>query len=92
MGEQLRLISEATPRGYHSAVLMDRASWHQSYLADEFSNLTIIHIPPYSPDLNPVEQVWTWLRDNELANRCFTHYEDIKDKLCSSVLKALHVL
>lgn len=84
MREQLRLISEATPSDYHSVVIMDRASWHQSYLADEFPNITIIHIPPYSPELNPVEQVWAWLRDNELANRCFSNYEDIKNKLCEA--------
>ncbi|MDF4462343.1 IS630 family transposase [Vibrio parahaemolyticus] len=84
MQEQLRLISEATPAGYHSVVIMDRASWHQSYLADEFSNITIIHLPPYSPELNPVEQVWAWLRNNELANRCFNGYEDIKNELCEA--------
>jgi len=84
MREQLRLISEATPAGYQAVVIMDRASWHQSYLADDFPNITIIHIPPFSPELNPVEQVWAWLRDNELANRCFRDYEDIKDKLCKA--------
>ncbi|XHF85461.1 IS630 family transposase [Vibrio sp. HN007] len=82
MKEQLRLISHATPTGKHSVVIMDQASWHQSYLADDFDNLSIIHIPPYSPELNPIEQVWSWLRQNELANRCFENYGDIVDKLC----------
>ncbi len=71
MREHLNLISNATPTGKYSVVIMDRASWHQSYLGAEYSNLTIIHIPPYSPELNPIEQVWSWLRQNELANRCF---------------------
>ena len=82
MKEQLKLISHATPIGKHSVVIMDQASWHQAYLADEFKNLTIIHIPPYSPELNPIEQVWSWLRQNEIANRCFDGYDDIVDKLC----------
>ncbi|PMH43721.1 transposase [Vibrio sp. 10N.286.49.B3] len=34
--------------------------------------------------LNPIEQVWSWLRQNEIANRCFTGYNDIVDKLCSA--------
>ena len=61
---------------------MDRASWHQSYLAEDFANLTIIHLPPYSPELNPIEQVWHWMRDNKIANRCFDGYNDIVNKCC----------
>ena len=82
MREHLALISKATPQGKHSVVIMDQASWHQAYLAEEFDNLTIIHIPPYSPELNPIEQVWRWLRQNELANRCFDNYNDIVEQCC----------
>lgn len=84
MKEQLRLISQSTPTDKHAVVIMDQASWHQSYLADSFKNLTVIHLPPYSPELNPIEQVWSWLRQNEIANRCFECYDDIVDKLCSA--------
>ncbi|MBD1565033.1 IS630 family transposase [Vibrio sp. S12_S33] len=84
MKEQLRLISQSTPTDKHAVVIMDQASWHQSYLADAFENVTIIHIPPYSPEFNPIEQVWSWLRQNEIANRCFECYDDIVDKLCSA--------
>lgn len=52
------------------------------YLAERFDNLSIIKLPPYSPELNPIEQVWQWLRKNELANRCFNGYEDNVDE-CS---------
>ena len=82
MRKHLMLISNSTPKGKHSVVIMDRASWHQSYLADEFNNLTIIHIPAYSPELNPIEQVWRWIRENELANRCFENYNDIVEQCC----------
>jgi transposase len=34
-------------------------------------------LPPYSPELNPIEQVWSWLRQYYLANRCFSGYNDI---------------
>jgi len=77
MHEHLKLISVSTPSGKHAVVIMDQASWHQQHLDNAFDNLTIIHIPPYSPELNPIEQVWSWLRQNELANRCFSGYEDI---------------
>lgn len=82
MKEHLSLISQATPSGRHAVVIMDGAGWHQLALANEFENLTIIKLPPYSPELNPIEQVWQWMRQNELANRCFDGYEDIVNQ-CS---------
>lgn len=84
MKEQLRLISQATPVGKHAVIIMDQASWHQNYLADEFKNLTIINIPPYSPELDSIEQVWSWLRQNEVANRCFENYDAIVETLCGA--------
>ena len=82
MREHLSLISQRTERGRHAVIIVDGAGFHQTYLADEFKNITIIKLPAYSPELNPVEQVWQWLRQNELANRCFNGYEDIVNQ-CS---------
>jgi len=82
MREYLRLISERTELGRHAVIVVDGAAFHQEYLAEEFENITIIKLPPYSPELNPVEQLWQWLRQNELANRCFSGYEDIVNE-CS---------
>lgn len=80
MKDHLALISKATATDRHAVVIMDGASWHQEYLDKDFPNLSIIHIPPYSPELNPIEQVWSWMRQNEIANRAFNGYEDIVDK------------
>lgn len=82
MREHMSLISKRTPEGRHAVVVMDGAGWHQKQTVDEFDNVTIIKLPPYSPELNPIEQVWQWLRQNELANRCFQGYEDIVEQ-CS---------
>ncbi|WP_284205863.1 IS630 family transposase [Psychromonas marina] len=62
MKEHLALITNATEVDRHTVVIMDGASWHQEYLDDAFPNLSIIHIPPYSPELNTIEQVWSWMR------------------------------
>ncbi|MCF7484347.1 transposase [Vibrio splendidus] len=62
MTKHVDLLSTATPTGKHSVVIMDQANWHQTHLANHFKNITIIHIPPYSPELNPIGQVWQWLR------------------------------
>jgi len=81
MRQHLQQISAATAIGRHAVVIMDRASWHMSDVADEFDNVTILPLPPYSPELNPMEQVWQWLRQRELANRCFSGYQDIVEQL-----------
>ncbi|WP_373455607.1 transposase [Photobacterium phosphoreum] len=40
-------------------VIMDGAGWHTDDIANLFNNLSIIKLPPYSPELNPIEQVWS---------------------------------
>lgn len=81
MEKHLQQISDATPTDRHALVVMDCASWHSNKTAIKFYNLSIMHLPPYSPELNPIEQVWAWLRDNDLANFAFKNYEDIVDQV-----------
>ena len=81
MQNHLQLISDATPKGRYSIVIMDRASWHSNKIVSEFDNLSIMHLPPYSPELNPIEQVWSWLRQNDLANFVFKDYDDIVEQV-----------
>ena len=79
MRQHLMQISQKTKPGRHAVVVMDGAGWHTDDIADDFENLTIMKLPPYSPELNPIEQVWSWIRQHHLANRCFQGYEDIVD-------------
>ena len=41
------------------------------------ANLTLLPLPSHAPELNPVENVWQFLRDNWLSNRIFASYTDI---------------
>jgi hypothetical protein len=75
----LEQISKATIEGRYAVVIVDGAGWHTPELAEGLDNLSLIKIPPYSPELNPVEQIWQWLRQNKLANKCFKGYQDIMD-------------
>ena len=68
-------ISRSIPQGRHALVLMDGAGWHQA--SHHRHNVTIMKIPPYSPELNPCEQVWQYLKDKWLKNRCYADYNDI---------------
>ncbi|WP_155866850.1 IS630 family transposase [Colwellia sp. PAMC 21821] len=82
MKKHLEQISQATPEGRYAVVVMDGAGWHAEDTFEDLKNLAMIKLPPYSPELNPIEQVWQWLRQNCLANRCFNGYENIVDE-CS---------
>ncbi len=80
MIQHLNQISQVTD----AVVIMDGAGWHTDDIAEQFNNVSIIKLPPYSPELNPIEQVWSWLRQHYLANQTFTNYNDIVDKVCSA--------
>ena len=84
MIDHLKQISSATDKGRHAVVIMDGAGWHAEDIANELENVSIIKLPPYSPELNPIEQVWSWLRQHYLANQCFEDYDDIVSKVCTA--------
>jgi DDE superfamily endonuclease len=46
------------------------------------ANIMLLPLPPKCPELNPVENVWQFMRDNWLSNRIFTSYDDIVDHCC----------
>lgn len=80
----LEHISASIPKGRHAVLVLDRAAWHTTAKIRKFDNLTLLPLPPASPELNPVEQVWQKLRDNWLANRCFDGYEAIVEACCEA--------
>ena len=47
-------------------------------------NVTLVRLPPYAPELNPIENVWEYLRGNKLAITVFDDYDDIVDKTCDA--------
>ncbi|EJB0384552.1 transposase [Vibrio parahaemolyticus] len=73
-----------TEEGRHAVVIMDGAGWHTEEIANDFKNVSVIKLPPYSPELNSIEQVWRWLRQHDLANQYFIDYDDIISKVCDA--------
>ena len=70
------------PPGEHAAMVMDQAGWH---ITDDLavpSNVSLILLPSYSPELNPVERVWLFLRERYLSHRLLDSYDAIVDALC----------
>ena len=77
-------ISRHVARKAHGVVLMDRAGWHTTGKLKMPKNLTIILLPSRSPELNPVENIWQYMRANWLSNRIFENYETILDAGCEA--------
>lgn len=75
-------ISRNVATDAHAVLLMDQAGWHLSANLIVPENISILPLPPRSPELNPVENSWQFLRDNYLSNRVFTSYDDILDHCC----------
>jgi putative transposase len=85
MGVFLAELSRAVPAGSHAALVPDGAGWHVSEELSVPANLTLIHPPPYSPELNPVERVWEYLRDRWLSHRVLAGgYDAVVDAACAA--------
>lgn len=80
----LEQISEHVQEDYHAIVLMDRASWHTTEALNSPDNIHLMPLPPYSPELNPMEQVWQQLRKIKLSNTNFKGYDHIVDSCCEA--------
>lgn len=77
MNQHLLEISQAVDEGAHAVLIVDPAEWHVTPKLNVPDNITLLFLPPRSPELNPVENVWQFMRDNWLSNRIFKDYEDI---------------
>jgi len=62
-------ISAAVAPGAHAVLLLDQAGWHGSGALVVPANITLLPLPSKCPELNPVENVWQFMRDNWLSNR-----------------------
>lgn len=62
-------------------LVMDCASWHKSKGLKIPENITIIYLPPYSPELNPVERLWQYIKHNILRNKIYDTIDMLKEVL-----------
>ena len=80
----LEEISGAVAPDAHAVVVMDQAGWHTSGKLDVPANVSILTLPSRAPELNPVENVCQFMRDNWLSNRVFSSHDDIVDHCCEA--------
>ncbi|CAK0744017.1 transposase [Azospirillaceae bacterium] len=77
-------ISRAVDANAHAIVIIDGARWHTSHDLNIPDNISTLILPPYSPELNPQENIWQYIRQNYLAGRVYNTYEDIVEACCNA--------
>jgi transposase len=68
----------------HVAMVLDQAGWHGAQALKVPDNITLVSLPPYSPELNPVERIWLYLRERYLSHRLLDDYGAIVEATCTA--------
>jgi len=77
-------IAKEVAPGAHAILVADGAGYHVAADIKTPANVTLLRLPPYSPELNPMENVWQYLRQNKLAITVFDDYDHILGICCEA--------
>jgi hypothetical protein len=80
----LEEVAAQLPTGTHAVMLIDNAGWHIANDLRVPTTISLVHLPPYSPELNAIERVWQYLRDRYLSGRLFDGTRAILDACCEA--------
>ena len=69
----------------HILLCCDGAAWHKSKGLQIPENISIFHIPPYTPEMNPIEQIWKEIRLRGFRNEVFSSLDKVVDRLCDTI-------
>ena len=84
MNVHLAEIARTVAPGAHAVLVLDGAGWHRGGQLIVPANISLLELPPYAPELNPVENIWQYLRQTWLSNRVFNTFEEIIDAACDA--------
>ncbi len=79
MNLHLEEISYHVLADSHAIMFLDNAAWHSSKALQVPENLTLLPLLAYTPELNPVERIWKYLRSHKISNRVFKDYNEVLD-------------
>ncbi len=88
MNLYLAEFAKTVPSDTHVVMVLDGAGWHGPKILDVPSNITLVTLPPYSPELNPVERLWLYLRETCLSLRILANKDAIIDACCNAWIHA----
>ena len=80
----LARFAASLPEDVHAVLVLDGAGWHDQRALTCPDNLTLLVLPPYSPELNPVERVWLYLRERFLSLRVLDSTEAVIEACCTA--------
>jgi len=66
-------------------LVMDGAGWHYSKGLNVPKNIEIIYLPPYSPELNPIERLWLFIKQNTIKNRIYETLQELENSICDFI-------
>jgi hypothetical protein len=82
MNEFLVRFAATLAEDEYAVMVLDRAGWHTAKKLVIPSNVALVWLPPYSPEINPVERVWLYLREKHWSHRLLDTGDAIVDALC----------
>ena len=77
------------PKRKHNVIIMDNASWHKRSSLD-FHGYEPKYLPPYSPDLNPIERIWLLMKQRWFNNVHCKNHDQLIDHLTKSLLDVIN--
>lgn len=80
----LKEVAKRHPQDFIVMVL-DGAGWHRAKALKVPANMALVPLPPYSPELNPVENLWGELREKHFHNRVFNSLDAVEEQLCAAL-------
>ena len=80
MNAHLNFISKEAGPQTQVVLVLDQAGWHRAKNLRTPENITLFPLPAYSPELNPIERLWAYLKSHYLSNQVFRDYGDLFEK------------
>jgi transposase len=71
-------------------MILDGAGWHHAHALEIPENMVLLFLPPYSPELNPVEHIWGHLRDYYFRNRTFENLDAVEEALMDGLVNLIN--
>jgi transposase len=75
----LCMLAKHVPADVQIVLVLDNAGWHVAKNLQVPPTISLLPLPPYSPELNPIERLWCWLKEHHLSNRVYADYDALLD-------------
>ncbi len=84
----MNLFLEELSKNYPDDIIilvLDGASWHRSKALIVPESIQLFYLPPATPEMNPIEQLWSWVRRHGFRNEIFQTLDKVVDRLCDTI-------